>query len=65
MAGRRKDVMDSSVTLHLTFKERTNQVLVELAKEKEATKSKILEMLLFESRMFRQKYEELKRSGVF
>ncbi|WP_201353828.1 hypothetical protein [Hydrogenimonas urashimensis] len=64
MAGRRKDVLDSSLTLHLTVKERTNRVLFELAKENEATKSKILEMLLKESPPFKQKYEELKKNGI-
>ncbi len=63
--ARRKDVLDSALTLHLTVKERTNRILYELAKEQEATKSKILETLLHESASFKKKLEDLKKKGVF
>ena len=64
MAGRRKDVMDSAMTLHLTVKERTNLVLLELAKEKEVTKSKVIEELLKESPSFNKKMKKLQEIGL-
>jgi len=61
----RKDVMDSSVTVHLTLKERINLVLYMLAKDNEATKSKVLEQLISESTTFKEKLSELESEGFF
>jgi len=62
--ARRKDIYDSAVTLHITVKERTNIILLDIATEKESTKSRIIETLLKESKTFRQKYKELKKEGI-
>ena len=58
---RRKDVMESAVTLHLTLKEKANQVLIDLAREHGLTKSKALERLLLDSDEFRKRLERVER----
>jgi|GEM_PF-4796263 len=62
---RLKSVYDSSVTLHLTVKERTNIIICELAARKESTKSKIIEELLQESQTFKKAYAMLNAQNRF
>jgi hypothetical protein len=59
----RKDVMDCSVTVHLTLKEKANLVLYMLAKESSSTKSKVLEQVISESPTFKEKLSKLEAEG--
>ena len=61
----KKDLKESSVTVHLTIKEKSNLVLYMLAKETEATKSKVLEKIISESETFKNKLHELESNGLF
>jgi len=61
----KKEIYDSSVTVHLTLKEKVNLVLFMLAKEHEATKSKVLEKIISESDTFKEKLSELEEEGFF
>jgi len=60
-----KDFWDTKVTMHLTVKQKTNAVLVELAKEFNKPIKQIVEVLLEESKTYKNKLKELEKEGRF
>ncbi len=65
MARRAKNIWDQAITFHPTIKQKTNFILVELAKDMDLPVTKILEKLLYESTTFKQKEKELEKKGYF
>lgn len=60
-----KDLWDKKITMHLTFTQKTNAILIEIAKEKEIPLSQVLEEILKESKIYNAKLKELVNKGYF
>jgi len=60
-----KSIWDCSITVHLSFKEDMNSVLLSLAKDKEIQKKKVVQDLLDTHPEYIKKKEEMKKAGFF
>jgi len=60
-----KTFWDTRLTMHLTFTQKTHEILKELAIEKRVPYKQILEQIINESETFRKKEKELEKEGRF
>jgi hypothetical protein len=60
-----KTFWDTRLTMHLTFTQKTNEILKELAMEKGVPYKQILEQIINESETFKKKEQELEQEGRF
>ena len=65
MARRAKNIWDQAITFHLTVPQKTNFVLVELAKDMGVPIKRVVENILKESKTYKQKEKELEEKGFF
>jgi len=61
----KKDIWDQAITMHTSFTQKTNFILVELAKDFNLPARRIIEKLLEESSTFQNKKQELENKGIF
>ncbi len=60
-----KSIWDCSITVHSSIKEKTNSVLLALAKDKGSMKSKIMQELIETHPEYERKKIEMEREGFF
>ena len=65
MARRSKNIWDQAITFHVTVPQKTNFVLVELAKDMGVPIKRVIENILKESEIYKQKEKELEGKGYF
>jgi len=65
MAGKKKSIWECKIVAHLTLREDTNLVLVEMAKDQGVSKGEAIEQLLREHQAFNKKKDELREKGFF
>ncbi|ADV47038.1 hypothetical protein [Nitratifractor salsuginis] len=62
---RKKNIWEGKISAHITLREDTNLVIVELAKDLNISKGEVVERAIVDADMFRKKMEELKEKGFF
>ena len=60
-----KSIWDCHITLHSSIKEKTNSVLLSIAKDKKCMKSRIMQDLIESHPEFQKKKEEMEKEGYF
>lgn len=65
MARRAKNIWEQAITFHTTVSQKTNFVLVELAKDMGVPIKRVIENILKESATYKQKEKELEGKGYF
>jgi len=65
MARRSKSIWEQAITFHVTVPQKTNFVLVELAKDMGVPIKRVIENILNESAVYKDKLKELENKGHF
>ena len=65
MARRAKNIWEQAITFYVTVPQKTNFVLVELAKDMGVPIKRVIENILKESKTYKQKEKELEEKGHF
>ena len=60
-----KSIWDGHITLHSSIKERTNSVLLSLARDKNCMKSRIIHELIESHPEFKKKRKDMEKEGYF
>ncbi len=65
MARKMKNIWEQAITFYVTVPQKTNFVLIELAKDMGVPIKRVIENILKESETFRSKEKELEEKGHF
>jgi hypothetical protein len=65
LARKIKDIWSSYITLHISTREDMNTVLLEIAKEKNMYKARVIASLIETHPDYKKKYKEMKAEGFF
>jgi len=60
-----KSIWDCHITLHSSIKEKTNSVLLSIARDKDLQKSRVMQELIESHPEFKKKREEMEKEGYF
>jgi hypothetical protein len=61
----RKNIWDCHMTLHFSIKEKTNSVILSIAKEKQCQKSRVIQKLLESHPEYKEKVKQMEDEGFF
>lgn len=61
----KKSIWECAITVHSSIKEKTNSVLLSLAREKGTQKSKIMQELIESHPEYKKKTKEMEEDGYF